>query len=123
MTTTIYDQHKSAFSNVSAYVIIAKGEHVATIAFKFQRDGAGRLYAYVHWIGTEMVRGFACGYGYDKRTAACANAAKKINPIHPYDSTNDMTPRRAFVGALKKDDGRDWSAALRAAGFEVLSAV
>lgn len=44
----IYDQHRAAFSNVSAYVITLDGEKVATIAIKFPRDGAGRLYAYVH---------------------------------------------------------------------------
>lgn len=73
----IYDQHRAAFANVSAYVILRGGERVATIAFKFPRDGAGRLYAYVHWIGVPMVRGFAAGGGYDKRSAAVADAAQK----------------------------------------------
>lgn len=40
MTTNIYDQHKAAFANVSAYTIMKGGERVATIAFKFPRGGA-----------------------------------------------------------------------------------
>ena len=59
----IYEQHKAAFSNVSAFVIVKGGERVATIAFKFPRDGAGRLFAYVHWLGEEMIRGYASGGG------------------------------------------------------------
>ena len=73
----IYDQHKAAFPSVSAYVVLHNGERVATIAFKHPRDGSGRLYAYVHWLGVEMVRGFAGGYGYDKHSAACADAAQR----------------------------------------------
>lgn len=55
--TKIYEQHDAAFSRVSAYVVARNGERVATIAFKFPADGAGRLWAYVHWLGLEMVRG------------------------------------------------------------------
>lgn len=45
----IYDQHRKAFSNVSAYVVMAGEQRCATIAFKFPKDGAGRLYAYMHY--------------------------------------------------------------------------
>lgn len=119
----IYDQHKAAFANVSAYVILdAQGSRVATIAFKFPRDGAGRLYAYVHWFGTSMVRGFASGYGYDKRSAACASAVKRLGA---YDGS-EPTWRQGyedFVGALKADDGNTWHMQLEAARFTVLKAV
>lgn len=47
--TDIYKQHDTAFARVSGYVIAKDGERVATIAFKFPADGAGRLWAYVHW--------------------------------------------------------------------------
>lgn len=60
-TSTVYQLHDKAFANVSAYVIAKDGERVATIAFKFPRDGAGRLYVYVHWFGLQMVRGWAGG--------------------------------------------------------------
>ena len=119
----IYDQHRAAFASVEAYVILKEGERVATVAFKFPKDGAGRLYAYVHWIGLEMVRGFATGGGYDKRTAACASAVKGIKATGEY--VIDYTPelRSTFTEALAADRGHTWESALRNAGFTVLQAV
>jgi hypothetical protein len=138
----IYDQHKAAFARVSAYVILRNGERVATIAFKFPADGAGRLYAYVHWLGARMVRGSASGYGYDKRTAACAAAAAampgpsllrgKARPVF-YQTTDWNAPHYvspdcvehydAFRYALGADRGPTWDRALEAAGFTVLQSV
>lgn len=112
--TNIYDQHQSAFARVSAYVVVKGGERVATIAFKYLRDGAGRLYAYVHWLSTEMVRGFAGGGGYDKHSAACSDAAEKLKP------ENGVS---AFAAALQKYDGKSWRAHLTDAGFDVWQAV
>lgn len=122
----IYDQHKAAFARVSAYVVLKDGERVATIAFKFPADGAGRLYAYVHWLGVPMVRSFAGGYGYDKRTAACASAVEKLT--YAFATINDGLGRErmdcdAFWEALHKDKGPTWDSALREAGFTVLQAV
>jgi hypothetical protein len=130
--SAIYNQHRAAFANVSAYVVMHDGQRVATIAFKYPRDGAGRLYAYVHWIGTPMVRGFAAGGGYDKRTAACAAATRKMPDTLPTTCYADGTPHHpeaesaayaAFHAALAKDDGHDWSDQLRRAGFNVFQAV
>ena len=123
---SIYKQHEAAFQHVSAYVIAKDGERVATIAFKFSRDGAGRLYAYVHWLGVPMVRGYADGYGYDKRSAACAVAAHKIvdGPDAGDGRTNgDPALIGLFITALRKDDGWDWDRRLRDAGFDVWQAV
>lgn len=127
--TDIYKQHQAAFANVSAYVVMKDGDRVATIAFKFPRDGAGRLYAYVHWIGIGMVRGFAGGYGYDKRSAAVASSAQKMR--HPaaddaQPSALRMDELRAFnrfVVAISDDSGRHWDDRLRDAGFTVWQAV
>lgn len=126
----IWDQHRAAFSNVSAWAIMRGAERVATIAIKYPRDGAGRLYAYVHWIGEPMVRGFANGYGYDKRSAACADAARKLNlPQGQWpDGTPHYTPAQieafeAFKAALMKDSGVEWVDRLRDAGFTTLQAV
>jgi hypothetical protein len=119
MATDIYKQHDAAFSAVSAYVIARDGARVATIAFKFPRDGAGRLYAYVHWYGVEMVRGYAAGGGYDKRSAACASAARKIK--HPAGAAPLFLNH--FVSELAKDDRYGWDRNLRDAGFEVWQAV
>ena len=116
--TSIYDQHDAAFANVSAFVILKGAERVATVAIKFPKDGAGRLYAYVHWIGTEMVRGMAGGYGYDKRTAAVSNAAEKLDvPVEHKSAHAD------FAVSLRDPDGRDWTRKLEDAGFTVLQAV
>ena len=132
----IYDQHDAAFRHVSASVIARDGKRVATIAFKFPRDGAGRLYAYVHWLGEPMVRGYAGGYGYDKRSAACAYAARKLTcppaswrshdgigaTIHHEDPAV-LHNWRAFRDALTPDDGHEWDSRLRKAGFDVWQAV
>ena len=123
----IYDQHKAAFASVSAFVILKDGERVATIAIKFPRDGAGRLHAYVHWIGLEMVRGFASGGGYDKRTAAVSSAARSARD--PIDITkripnmDRLADYDTFRAALSKDDGTDWTRQLEAVGFTVFQAV
>lgn len=118
--TKIYEQHRAAFASVSAYVVVKDGERVATIAFKYPRDGAGRLYAYVHWLGLPMVRGFAGGGGYDKHSAACASAMRAM----PAAARVEMVDNAAmFYGALRADNGYTWDRRLRNAGFEVWQAV
>lgn len=117
----IYDQHRAAFSQVSAYVVMHGADRVATVAIKYPRDGAGRLYAYVHWLGVPMVRGFAGGGGYDKRSAACASAARKL-PEHLPEGY-DAAAYRRFVDVMRADGGLDWNTALTGAGFNVLQAV
>lgn len=121
----IYDQHRATFSQVSAFVILHNGERVATIAFKFPRDGAGRLYAYVHYIGLVMARGYAGGGGYDKRSASASAAARKIDQEAPGHWTMEKSSNaRAFLQALAHgDDGHGWEENLRKAGFTVLQAV
>lgn len=123
--TNIYDAHDKAFAPVSAYVILKDGEKVATIALKFPRDGAGRLYAYVHWIGLPMVRGHAGGYGYDKRSAAVANATGKLDPLKDGTGTGmfDVAAYDAFRDALETDGGEYFDRKLENAGFTVLQAV
>lgn len=116
--TDIYDQHAAAFRSVMAFAIVRDGQQCGKIAFKFPKDGAGRLYAYVHWHGVKMVRGYAGGYGYDKKSAALANAAAKIQG-------EGWNPdwQAAFVAAIAKDDGKTWQANLLAARFDVFKAV
>lgn len=121
--TNIYDQHRAAFSNVSAYVIMKDNERVATLAFKFPKDGAGRLYAYVHWLGLEMVASFASGYGYDKRSAACEDAIAKLKKVYATDVRETDLSRIAFIKALENVGGNTWDRALTDAGFVVLQAV
>lgn len=120
----IYELHTKAFARVSAYVIAHKGERVATIAFKFPADGAGRLYAYVHWLGVPMVRGFASGYGYDKRSAAVDRAQRNIMVRHEREREIFANPvMQRFLDALTDSDGQQWDNRLLKAGFEVWQAV
>lgn len=117
----IYVQHDAAFRLVSAYVILKDGVCVATVGLKFPKDGAGRLQAYVHWLGTPMVRGTAGGYGYDKRSAAIANAVSKM-VTGTHLETGDG-PARQFYDALAMDSGDYWDGRLRKAGFTVQQVV
>lgn len=126
--TDIYEQHRAAFANVSAYVIMKDAERVATIAFKYPKDGAGRLWAYVHWIGLPMMRGYASGYGYDKASAACSVAAAKLisyleSPSRELPFDFPLALCRSFTTELHKDDGHYWNDRLRDTGFEVWQAV
>lgn len=127
MMADIYDQHEAAFSKVNAYVILdAHNQLCATIAFKYPKDGAGRLYVYVHWIGLEMKRGHAIGYGYDKASAATAVAASAIAiEVNKLRREHKPIPVRVedFVTALYKDDDTYWYQHLMNAGFKVLKAV
>ena len=136
MTTNIYDQYSAAFSRVSAFVIMKKlfddiePTRVATVALKYPADGAGRLFAYVHWIGLEMVRGYAGGYGYDKRSAAVEAAIAKLRKANEDAlSFDDSTPPQPcnnfseFCVSLRDCGGNSWDGALRDAGFTVLQAV
>lgn len=115
--TDIYGQHRAAFRNVEAYVVMKGREPFAKVAFKYPRDGAGRLWVYIHILGTPMVRGFAGGYGYDKASTACASAAKKIVVGELCGHVTD------FVGALTIDNGFYWYDNLNKAGFVVVRAV
>ena len=109
---SIYDQFDAAFANVSAYAISIDGEHVARVAIKYPQDGAGRLYAYVHILGGQMVRGSATGYGYDKRSAAVVDAAGKLTGDESYCAA-------LFKRTLAKDGGYEWTTYLEKAGFTV----
>lgn len=123
--TDVYEHFDKAFSRVSAYIVMDKqGEVVAKIAFKFPAAGEGRLYAYVHWLGVPMVRGFAAGYGYDKRSAAVSNAQRKLMVREERDRAIFDSPRmKAFLAAIERDGGEYWDTRLRDAGFTVVQAV
>lgn len=119
----IYDQHDKAFAQVSAYVIAKDGARVATVAFKYPRDGAGRLYAYVHWHGMPMTRGFADGYGYDKASAAACSAVRGVPRDLPEGYDSAQADYSLFLEALSKDAGYTWDRELEKRGFSVWQAV
>ena len=117
----IYEQHGAAFNRVAAYVVLHDGKHVANVAFKFPADGAGRLYAYVHWLGLEMTRGFAGGYC--NRSAAVANATRKMpEAVLKYDAAQ-WDRWNAFKQSARRDDGNNWVRNLELAGFVVMCAI
>lgn len=118
--TDIYNQHQNAFKHVSAYVILKDGQRVATIAFRFPKDGAGRLWVYVHWIGIEMVRGYAGGYGYDKKSAAVESAAVLLRRLCEQSYSQGLDD---FSRSIIDIGGNTWDRALQEAGFTVLQAV
>lgn len=118
----IYKQHEAAFAHVSAYVVARDGQRVATIAFKYPRDGAGRLYCYLHALGVPMVRAYAGGYGYDKRTAAAVAAARLIKS-HGQECIQTRNTVDTIKAALSRDDGSNWDRMLRNACLDVWQAV
>lgn len=121
----IYGLHDKAFANVQAYVLLKEGERVGTVAFKFPRDGAGRLYCYLHILGAEMVRGHANGYGYDKRSAAASVAARKLtmsDRLNP-ELNKPLADLVDQVRAAELDNGTDWTRGLESIGLRVLQAV
>lgn len=122
MRNDIYAMHEKAFPNVSAYVVMLGDERVATIAFKFPKDGASRLWAYVHWTGIPMVRGYSTGYGYDKKTAAIESAVGNLPEELPVTSYADGVPHyqlrteyALFRQALLhgRNDGECWDNRIR----------
>ena len=123
----IYDMHDAAFKNVSAFVIMENGERVATVAFKFPADGAGRLSCYLHVLSLPMVKGIAGGYGYDKKSAAFADAATKqaLVKLESWQSADGYTAEYDIAKRMGDclTDGASWNDDLRKAGFTVLQAV
>lgn len=120
MPANIYDQHKAAFANVSAFVVLKDGKRVASVAFKYPRDGAGRLWCYLHIFGAPMARGYAGGYGYDKASAAFEAAAANHSTAIQMDDGGAIA---AINSAVAGDSGYSWDSRLRTAGFDVLQAI
>ena len=112
--TSIYQRHEKAFPQVSAGALVVRGVNVGCIAFKFPKDGAGRLQCFLHLYGYTMVVGTASGYGYDKKSAALESACR-------------LLPEECLVEfpSLVKFDcgGYDFQKALSLAGFEYFRGV
>ena len=123
----IYDQFDDAFRYVSTSAIFKDGEHVANICFKFPRDGAGRLYCYLHVLALPMVRGYAGGYGYDKKSAAFCDAADKAVSVklEDWQSKEGYEKEKAiasdFATIAANIGGKDWKDALHDNGYEVVT--
>jgi len=117
----IYRQHVVTFATVNAYVILSAGQPVATVAVKH----GTAVTAYVHVKGLEMVRARAGGGGYDRESAAVADAigkvtAKPCNNPEDWAVAHTLTQLRETVRDM---DARHWQQVLQAAGFRVVQAV
>ena len=115
--SNVYNQHHQHTRRISAAAILHNGEHVASITIAHPADGARRMYAYVHWIGTQMARGSANGYGYDKSAASVASAAAKH--LATLDKAGKPTAECMFWEAINSGGGQEWHSLLRGAGFVV----
>lgn len=115
-TANIYDQHRSAFSNVSAYVVLKDGKLVARVAFKF---GAS-VQCYFHIFGAPMAKASAGGGGYDRQSAAAEMAVAK----HSVDAyPEDLAHIEAIKAALSGDSGATWDKRLRDVGYTICQAI
>lgn len=125
----IYDLFDTAFRYHSASAIFKDGKHVANLCFKFPRKGAGRLWCYLHVLSLPMVRGYASGYGYDKKsTAFCAAANKAASAkLESWQSKADYEAQQAIASGLAALSiaarlvDEDWRDALRGAGYTVVT--
>ena len=126
MSKSVYQKFESSFSNVSAYVIMKDGEHIANITLKYPKDSMGRLQCYIHIFGTEMQNSFAGGYGYDKTSHAIHVTAKKykdyLNTL-PLDTVINKDALR-LIDALSSDSADNgWDNALYDNGFTKINVI
>lgn len=133
--TDIYEQHEKAFSNVAAFVVIDKAtnETAFTIALKYPKNGAGRLWAYVQYLGQPMVRAYASGYGYDKASEAIAAAMARIKcesvslADGSFEIVREPEPSPQALldlqNAFANIGGRDWQNVFVDNGYKVMRAV
>lgn len=76
MNNSVYDKHSKHFAQVSAYVIIDNEcNQKGTMSVKYPKDGAGKLYLYLHLYGSQMVQVSVSGCGFDKLSVAVQKAA------------------------------------------------
>lgn len=127
-TGVIYKQHRAAFPNAEAYVVLRDNKQIATVALKLPREKDGRVYAFVQWIGLPMVRAYAegdCNFlGPNNTTAAMSNAAYNM-PIAPTGLKGQGSDLfySLFRGSILFVDERGWKDKLEANGFTVLRAL
>lgn len=131
MTSNIYDQHDAAFWQVSAYVVVGPDDRTlaARIAFKHPPKGHGerRVWCYLHVLGSPMVRGKASGCGYDKRSAAIGDAARKLAFDQPDTVVDRLDARQHALldirhAILAGADSGTWQRNLEDAGYRVFTA-
>lgn len=117
---TVYQKFESSFANVSAYVILKDGVHIANISLKYPKDGMGRLQCYIHIFGTEMQNDFVSGCGYDKRSHAIHKTAKKYLSLVENEGLTDALSvhEKLFLALLSSNEADNgWDGVLYKHGF------
>ena len=130
----VWDQYDTAFKQVTAFAVLfddgtvdhlTAPAHVANIVIKYPRDGGGRVVAFVHWLGREVVRGSAGGGGYDKTSAALHEAGRKLAAKPKSDSEARPEVLAALASLLvDADSGQNWERSIGdAEGFSLLRVI
>jgi len=119
-----YEKKSAAFPLVASFAIINNGQPVGTLAYKFPKDGAGRLTCFLHFHGYSMTTGYATGYGYDKKSAALEVAASHADLI----LVNDYTKKSAIdefpvIKALQNIGGSDAYTVFKQNGFDLFQTI
>jgi hypothetical protein len=100
-----FDIHKCAGpARTSVWVLLHKGEYAGRIITAWPADGAGRVRLYVAFFSgefghSEAMFGQAGGYGYDKESAAFADAIKRHGIESPDISGRGMQAVAAWLGS------------------------
>lgn len=107
----------------SAHVIMDGDKVVAKIVLLYPSDGAGRLTAMVHTMGRKPVKGFASGYGYDKASAAVADAVQ-ADAMQGRGADDPMSDNLVDCwNEVMKDSGENWYDIPRKHGLTHVQAV
>lgn len=123
----IYDKQQKHFQGVAAYVIM-EGTKI-TGRVQFHTTKSGKVYCYLHFFGTTMVRGSASGYGYDKHSAAFEDAVDTLLvpplPDGPlaYHAAEVQATAAGLAAWMRNHDGADWDDSLWAYNYTVVRAV
>lgn len=120
----VYTKHDKAFLQVQSFAILKDGKPVGTLAYKFPKDGAGRLTCFMHFHGYPMVIGFAGGYGYDKKGAALESAAsnKELTIANEYTGKTALD-EFPTIKDLQNIGGSDIQGAFKKAGFVLFQTI
>lgn len=121
-----YAAFDKATGYMTALAIVKDGKSIGRIVIKPGRDGAARLIAYVQVWGRPMVKGYATGYGYDKRGAALSLALCKLYDLINHDLAAGEARRalHAFYDIGMMHDQFDTiTRAIEAAGYQLMRAL
>jgi len=113
----VFAQHDTMFREISAFAIVKDGALTGRVTFRHR----ARCTCFFHIFGASMSKGIADGGGYDKASAAAANAVlKHAGSLTGDGAANVKTLKAAFAAAR---DGTDWRRTVEDAGFTVFQVI